>query len=540
MKLRGLYHRLERAWVNRGLRRQIDRVESSLQSRPEPGDEAPVIFFNASTRIHMLSLNGAFSLLASWALRATSTPVLYAVCHEGMQQCVLGTQRDDYEAPPPCEPCIAFSDMLFPAARTLPLPLDRLNAEAVGPELEGRSMDALAEWEHKGYPLGRLCLPGLRWALRRHHLPDDPATRALFRRYLRSAASLVGRFEELYRRTAPRAVVVFNGVMYPEAVARAVAERRGVRTVTHEVGLRPRSAFFSHSEATFREVPLPDDFRLSEKQEAQLDRYLEQRRQGRFTMAGIRFWPQVEALSEDLQSRLAAFERSVAVFTNVIFDTSQVHANVVFDDMFDWLDALEDVILNHPETLFVIRAHPDEHRPGKRAAESVSHWYRSSRLAGAGNVEFFAPEDRISSYQLIEVVDLVLTYNSSIGLEASIMGAPVLSAGRARFTAAQTVYLPDDRAAYLRRLEGMLAGDEVRAPAEHVRDGRRFLYRELYHASLDFSDYLEPYPSLPGMVRLTDFDPARLISAAEFEVIRQGILEGRPFEYSDGKVRAGL
>lgn len=536
MKLRGFYDRLERVWVNRGLRHQIERVEAYLADRPAPRDEAPVLIFNASTRIHTLSLNGAFSLLASWALRAEGTPVWYVVCHEGMQQCVLGTQRSDYAAPPPCGPCIAFSDMLFPEERTLPLALDRAAAGAVHAELEGRSLEALAGWEYKGYPLGQLCLPGLRWALRAHHLPDDLPTRRLFRRYLRSAASLAARFEEIYEQTKPRAVVVFNGIMYPEAVARAVAERRGIRAVTHEVGLRPRSAFFSHEEATLREVTVPEGFTLSQEQEAQLDRYLQARRQGQFTMAGIRFWPEVQELPADLKERMGEFEQTVAIFPNVVFDTSQVHANVLFDDMFEWLETLEGVILEHPETLFVIRAHPDEHRPGKVAEESVARWYGDSRLAESENVVLFAPEEYVSSYDLAEASKFVLIYNSSIGLETSIMGVPVLSAGRSRFSGAKTVLMPESREGYLQTLQEFLAASTVQAPPEHARNSRRFLYRELYHASLDLSQYLEPYPSLPGMVRLEEFDPHLLSSAPEFEVIRLGILEGRAFEYPAGGV----
>ncbi len=539
MKLRAIYHRLERGWVNRGLRGQIERVERYLAGRQVTQDEAPVLFFNASTRIHMLSLNGAFSLLASWALRAAGKPVWYVVCHEGMQQCVLGTQRSDYSAPPPCGPCIAFSDMLFPEARTLPLALDRAAAGEVHGELEGRSLEGLASWEYKGYPLGQLCLPGLRWALRAHHLPDDAPTRNLFRRYLRSAASLVERFEGIYEQTKPRAVVLFNGVMYPEAVARAVAERRGIAALTHEVGLRPFSAYFSHEEATLREVTVPEDFRLSDEQQIELENYLQERRRGRFTMAGIRFWPEVGKLPVELRQRMGEFERTVAVFPNVIFDTSQVHANVLFEDMFDWLETLEQVILEHPGTLFVIRAHPDEHRPGKRAQESVANWFQESPLRRAENVEFFAPEDPISSYELVEAASFVLIYNSSIGLEASIMGAPVLSAGRARFTAAGTVVLPHDRSAYMDKLGSLLAAGDIEAPEEHARNSRRFLYRELYHASLDFSEFLEAYPSLPGMVRFKDFDPNRLVSAEEFDVIRRGILEGRAFEYAAGGVKFG-
>lgn len=531
MKLRGVYDRLERAWVNRDLRRQIGRVEAYLRDRPATRDEPPVLFFNASTRIHTLSLNGAFSLLASWALRAAGTPVWYVVCHEGMQQCVLGTQRSDPSAPPPCGPCVAFSDMLFPQERTLALELDREIAGAVHAELEGCKLAELARWEYKGYPLGKLCLPGLRWALRVHHLPDDAPTRNLLRSYLRSAASLVERFDRLYEQTGAQAVVVFNGIMYPEAVARAVAEKRGIRSVTHEVGLRPRSAFFSHEEATLRQVKVPESFRLSDEQVAQLDSYLQARRQGKFTMAGIRFWPEVRELPAHLTERIAQFEQTVAVFPNVIFDTSQVHANVLFEDMFDWLETLEQVILDHPDTLFVIRAHPDEHRPGKKAQESVARWYGGSRLAAAENVLFFAPEEYVSSYELAEACKLVLIYNSSIGLETSIMGVPVLAAGRSRFSSAESVFMPDSRRGYLRKLEEFLAASKIKAPPEHAHNSRRFLYRELYHASLDFSEFLDPYPSMPGMVRFSDFDPDRLAEGPELKVVRQGILHGRRFEY---------
>ncbi len=34
----------------------------------------------------------------------------------------------------------------------------------------------------------------------------------------------------------------------------------------------------------------------------------------------------------------------VPIFTNVIFDTSQAHANKAFAHMFDWLDATLEVV----------------------------------------------------------------------------------------------------------------------------------------------------------------------------------------------------
>ena len=61
-------------------------------------------------------------------------------------------------------------------------------------------------------------------------------------------------------------------------------------------------------------------------------------------MAGIKFKTDMKKLDVSfLQKRAAQFKQIVPVFTNVIFDTSQPHANTVFEDMFDWLDMTLDV-----------------------------------------------------------------------------------------------------------------------------------------------------------------------------------------------------
>src|SRR5690606_5592487 len=117
---------------------------------------------------------------------------------------------------------------------------------------------------------------------------------------------------------------------------------------------------------------------------------------------GIRFWPEMRGLDETWQQRLSAFRQVVPVFTNVIFDTSQPHANTLFPDMFAWLNALLDLIRAHPETLFVIRAHPDELRPGKESRETVAAWVEQHGVKNLPNVVFVGPREYLSSYELIQ------------------------------------------------------------------------------------------------------------------------------------------
>ncbi len=149
-------------------------------------------------------------------------------------------------------------------------------------------------WE--GIPLGALCLPGLRWILRIHHLQDDESTRYLLREYILSAWNIAKKFEELLDQMQPRAVVVFNGQFFPEATARYLAQKRGIRVITHEVGLQPASAYFTEGEATAYPITIPELFEMNVDQDARLDAYLEERFQGNFTMAGIKFWPAMQGL----------------------------------------------------------------------------------------------------------------------------------------------------------------------------------------------------------------------------------------------------
>lgn len=536
MNLQTIPIRLRRWKADFQLRKQLQRVEAYIRSKEVDYHEqgAPVLFFNTSTRISRLSMNAAFSLLASWAVRVAGVPVHYVECQEGMIKCVLGTKLKDLTAPPPCKKCMRFSDKLFPAELVLPLTLDRSMASATEVGLRKKALDELSAWEDQGLPLGEMCVPSLGWALRRYHLQDDETTPSILRQYLISAVNITLTFEEMLDRIKPRGLVVFNGITYPEAVARAVALRRGIPVITHEVGLRPFSAFFSHSHATFRELELPPSFKLGPEENQRLDEYLEDRFRGRFTMAGIRFWPQMQELPQELLERIRQNRQMVVVFTNVIFDTSQVHANTIYEDMFAWLKDVKNVIGEYTDTLFIIRAHPDENRPGKASRESVSDWITRNKLEHNPNVVFYDPSEYISSYQLIQQAKFIMVYNSSIGLEASIMGVPVLCAGRARYTQIPTVFFPDSRRIYLAQLHDFLERDTIEVPAEFIENARRFLSFELYHASLDFERYLEPYPYLPGFVTLSTFDPSIVFTppSSEMKILADGILRGETFAYS--------
>ena len=163
--------------------------------------------------------------LPAWSLRLSGVPVHHFVCQSGMSHCVLGTDRENYHKAPPCKACLRQSRRLYTGADVYWFPFSA-DPELVA-ALKGLCVDELCAFEYKtakgplvtpglSIPLGRLVLPSLRWALRRHTLPDDEATRYLLRQYILSAYNIAQEFSAFLDQIKPSAAVIFNGIMYPK------------------------------------------------------------------------------------------------------------------------------------------------------------------------------------------------------------------------------------------------------------------------------------------------------------------------------------
>lgn len=525
---RGLL-RLRLHWRLFNLNRQV-----AAHSPPSP-EKQPVVFFNASARLRGLNLNAAFSMLSAWGLQLAGTPVVHFACRAGMSHCVLGAGLGNPTAPPPCRGCVADTRHFTASAPTAWFTYQA--PPKLQEKLQNLSVEEMKSIVHRGRPLGELTLPSLRWILRRHHLEEDEPTRYLYQAFILSAHNVAQKFDVFLAQTEPSAVVVFNGLQYPEAAVRWVAQQRGIRVITHEVSFQPFSAFFSDGHATAYPIHLPKDFKLTKPQNARLDTYLSQRFQGEFTMAGIRFWPEMHGLEESFLAHAEQFEQIVPVFTNVIFDTSQLHANVVFSNMFSWLETVVKLAADHPKTLFVIRAHPDEMREGKESQESVASWVAEKEVEELSNVVFVGPNEPLSSYELIQQAKFVMVYNSSIGLEATLLGVPVLCGGKARYTQYPTVFFPLSPYEYARRAKEFLTAEEIEVPSEFILNARRFLYYQLYKVSLPFARYLTEHPS-PGYVQLRQFSWETLLPerSVGMRAVVDGIVHGQEFVVPDESV----
>jgi hypothetical protein len=121
-----------------------------------------------------------------------------------------------------------------------------------------------------------------------------------------------------------------------------------------------------------------------------------------------------------------------------------------------------------------------------------------------------------------------MIYNSTIGLEAAIMGAAVLCAGRARFTQYPTVFFPQTVEDVRGKMQEFLTAEKITIPPEFKRNARRFLYYQLFKTSLPFGRFLEPSVRTT-QARLKSFGLDELVMSEAAQTICKGVLEKGDF-----------
>ena len=93
----------------------------------------------------------------------------------------------------------------------------------------------------------------------------------------------------------------------------------------------------------------------------------------------------------------------------------------LFESMFNWLDSLIPIIQKHPEYLFIFRAHPGD-RNLKETWYGLENWFELNQDKLNNNSICFSANNKVNSYEIIKESELVLVYNSTIGIESAILG----------------------------------------------------------------------------------------------------------------------
>ncbi|KRC60450.1 hypothetical protein ASE14_05360 [Agromyces sp. Root81] len=106
----------------------------------------------------------------------------------------------------------------------------------------------------------------------------------------------------------------------------------------------------------------------------------------------------------------------------------------LFADQFEWVDFLFEYARRHPDVHLLLRLHPRMF-PNKRenVLSPVASQIMARRDDAPKNITFNMPSDGLALYDIMQIVDVLLNFRSTVGAELSSFGIPVVVPSNADF-----------------------------------------------------------------------------------------------------------
>jgi hypothetical protein len=119
-------------------------------------------------------------------------------------------------------------------------------------------------------------------------------------------------------------------------------------------------------------------------------------------------------------------ELNAAQLADLLPDTSGLPN--LFEDQFAWIRFIFEYARQRPQVKFILRLHPRMY-PNKRENVIAPVVARVMELLEEApeNIIVNLPSDNVSLYDLMQILDVVLGYRSSVGAELAAFGLPVVS-----------------------------------------------------------------------------------------------------------------
>lgn len=383
-------------------------------------------------RVLVMSFRGwtthaALEMLVGHALRRRGANPTFVVCGGGLPRTELGRPRAEF--PSPCDTCRSYVIGMLDAANLPSVLIDDLVGAAEREQIADlvASSDDLDDFEIEGIRPAEHVVRSTLWVARSGLAGRDLHDRLEFREFIESAAIVARAFARLLDRDRPDSIVMVSGLFFAESVMRDLAANRGIHVVTYDIPGRPGTIFVSDDQpASFYDVKDRWSARDSKvptpAERERVERDIAARLTGSDELWGSFGVTGPAPPAADGVPRLA-------VFTNVSWDTAVALREVGFEDMFDWLQQVVAWAITHPDVQLDVRAHPAETRVrGFESSDLAVDYIRDQFDELPPNIHLHGPESDVDSYRLIQASNAVLVYTSTIGLEAALLGRPVLVA----------------------------------------------------------------------------------------------------------------
>jgi hypothetical protein len=235
----------------------------------------------------------------------------------------------------------------------------------------------------------------------------------------------------------PNVVIIPNGMIQEFGAFYEVAHYLRIPVVTYEFGEQDQRVWLGQNNLVM--FHLTNDLwasrchrQLNARQRGWLDDFLAAR-QGMQTGEDFAHLYQTVSRTggERIRVDLGLDGRPVVLLpTNVMGDSATLGRNLFSKSIAEWIARVVVYFAEQPQVQLVIRIHPAEIRS---IGPSIVDVIRRALPSIPEHIHVVGPDEKVNTYDLIEIADLALVFTTTAGLEICTRGIPVAVSGDAHF-----------------------------------------------------------------------------------------------------------
>jgi len=319
----------------------------------------------------------------------------------------------------------------------------------------------------------------------------------------------------------PDIVILPNGTIQEMGIVYRVAQHLGIPRVTFEFSDQRERIWLAQNAEIMRHDT--DDLWTARGDEPLTDAQVQQLQDLFTARKGAKTWKNFSrkwqgAPTEGgtaVRKKLTLDDRPVILLaTNVLGDSLTLGRQIFSESMAEWIERTVMYFVDRKDVQLVIRVHPGETLiHGTSMVDVINEKLEEI----PDHIHLVKPEEKINTYDLLEITDLGLVYTTTVGLEMTMRGIPVVVSGKTHYRNRGFTTDPESWDNYFEVLQSILRDIKAaRLTQEQVELSWRYAY-------LFFFEFPRPFPW-----RLSDF-------REEFK--------NRPIEYvlsPEGEKRYGM
>ena len=294
------------------------------------------------------------------------------------------------------------------------------------------------------------------------------------------------------RANRPDVVIVPNGTIQEFGVVYRAARLLDIPTVTYEFGDQRKRIWLAHNSEVMRQDTSAlweerQEMPLTDEQMERLRSLFSARQRADLWENFARRWQDTPARGgHQARSELGLDDRPVVLLaTNVLGDSLTLGRQVFSESMAEWIARTVQYFAGRPDVQLVIRIHPGEVLTHGQSMEEVVYNVLPTLPE---HIRVIGPQEKVNTYDLVEVADVGLVYTTTVGLEMALQGLPVIVAGQTHYRERGFTIDPDSWVRYYKSI-----GSVLEKPAAYRLSDKQVELAWRY-AYLFFFEFPRPFP----------------------------------------------